>query len=462
MTIYIHILSIEALFSRMEEVPLKERDNFLRKNLEKCKKSKLKNLAQEARLKIRECDIEQKPLLEMVIDFFLSKTTSKSPSKKSRKKSKFICPIKYLNKGMDFIRIQQFFKSEDVINTLPEELQSEDPPSVVYSLGNTIRNKILNYKETVAGIDINDKHTFGTRIAECNCQNSSFKNEHLGHVVTGDLRIISNQRLRKLISKGPNYREPCTINWNKCRSEIERGLDECAVQLSKHKRSISLNHLIPWKRKVLEKVDHKIQELRQRITHRTTNPVLKDPEVKRNLEALQTDYVIVPIDKASNNIAVVCKKFYVEVLLKEIGILGPESNTYTAANKSMDEIIFDNILYQNHVAMDVDEKEKTLPSMYWLPKMHKTPVGNRFIIASKFCSTKPLSRNLSTIFKLLYNQIQNYNTKEKYLSNYNMFWVLDNIDPIINKLEKIRQCPSLPLILAPYTLKYLMMNYLVI
>ena len=128
-----------------------------------------------------------------------------------------------------------------------------------------------------------------------------------------------------------------------------------------------------------------------------------------------------------------------EVLLKEIGILGPESNTYTAANKSMDEIIFDNILYQNHVAMNEDEKEKTLPSMYWLPKMHKTPIGNRFIIASKFCSTKSLSRNLSTIFKLLYNQIQNYNTKEKYLSNYNMFWVLDNIDPIINKLEKINR-----------------------
>lgn len=221
--------------------------------------------------------------------------------------------------------------------------------------------------------------------------------------------------------KGPNFREPCTINWNKSKIEIEKGLQETVIQFSKIKKNILQEQLIPWKQKVLEKVDEKIRKLKQRITPKKTNPILKDLEVKQTLESLQKIFVIVPIDKASNNIAIVCKKFYVEVLFKEIGKIGQENNTYTAVERLKKEIIFDNTLYQNHMGMEVNDKEKTLPSMYWLPKMHKTPIGSRFIIASKFCATKPLSQNLSIVFKLLYNQIQNYKTKEKYLSNYNMF-----------------------------------------
>ena len=39
-------------------------------------------------------------------------------------------------------------------------------------LGKIIRNKILNYKETVSSIDTNDNITYGTGIAECDCQQS--------------------------------------------------------------------------------------------------------------------------------------------------------------------------------------------------------------------------------------------------------------------------------------------------
>ena len=35
-----------------------------------------------------------------------------------------------------------------------------------------------------------------------------------------------------------------------------------------------------------------------------------------------------PIDKAANNIAFICKKYYVQVLLKELGLLNTRSNTY--------------------------------------------------------------------------------------------------------------------------------------
>ena len=44
-------------------------------------------------------------------------------------------------------------------------------------------------------------------------QNSKSLNHHDGYIITGDLWIIENKKLCKIISKGPNYREPKTINW---------------------------------------------------------------------------------------------------------------------------------------------------------------------------------------------------------------------------------------------------------
>ena len=97
-----------------------------------------------------------------------------------------------------------------------------------------------------------------------------------------------------------------------------------------------------------------------------------------------------PIDKASSNVSVICKRYYVEVVLNEIGILGDGSDTYERANRSKEEIIDDNRIYSERLGYKLSEKEKDLPTMYWIPKMHKTPVKHWFIVASKSCSTKQI------------------------------------------------------------------------
>ena len=45
-------------------------------------------------------------------------------------------------------------------------------------------------------------------------QNSIFKNDHYGHVITGNLEIIENTMLRNIFKKGPKYRLPQRINWS--------------------------------------------------------------------------------------------------------------------------------------------------------------------------------------------------------------------------------------------------------
>ena len=86
--------------------------------------------------------------------------------------------------------------------------------------------------------------------------------------------------------------------------------------------------------------------------------------------------------------------------------------------------------------MEVNRADKkSLSIMYWIPKLHENPVGSRFIIASKSCSTNPLSKAVSNVFKLIYSRIENFQRKFKLLSNYKKFWVLENVDPVIKNIN---------------------------
>ena len=75
--------------------------------------------------------------------------------------------------------------------------------------------------------------------------------------------------------------------------------------------------------------------------------------------------------------------------------------------------------------------------MYWMPKMHYSPPRARFIVASSSCSTKPLSKTASLIYKKIFNQVQSFHEKSTFYSNYNRFWVIENSFPIIDKLSKL-------------------------
>ena len=52
---------------------------------------------------------------------------------------------------------------------------------------------------------------------------------------------------------------------------------------------------------------------------------------------------------------------------------------------------------------------------------------------------KPLSKAVSNVFKLIYSQIENFHCKSKFLSNYNKFWVLQNVDPVTENINNINR-----------------------
>ena len=150
----------------------------------------------------------------------------------------------------------------------------------------------------------------------CECHNSPHADKFHKHVVTGDLRLINNNNLRKIFSKGPKYRESKTINFEKARTCILSGLEECVNKFcSKH--GINVSFFAEWIANIKEKINTRIVTLNRTLDIYQQKNSLDSPGVRNALETIHSKYVVVPIDKATGNIALVCKRFYASVRLKE-------------------------------------------------------------------------------------------------------------------------------------------------
>ena len=111
---------------------------------------------------------------------------------------------------------------------------------------------------------------------------------------------------------------------------------------------------------------------KKKLQHRNFGPcqkILEDPHIKTYLTELQSKYVLVPADKAGNNIIFVCKYYYIRTLMEELGInSGTNLNsTYINQVNTVDELI------QTHVTtladvfnFELQQKEKNLPLIYWI------------------------------------------------------------------------------------------------
>ena len=105
-----------------------------------------------------------------------------------------------------------------------------------------------------------------------------------------------------------------------------------------------------------------------------------------------------------------------------------------------------NILQQQNTTHDSvfglknnDKEFNCFPCIYWLPKMHKTLSGARFIIAGKKCINKQLSKHVTSAFKLCYSQIDAYHKKTYYFSGTKTFWVIQNRSLLLKCVNKINK-----------------------
>ena len=81
----------------------------------------------------------------------------------------------------------------------------------------------------------------------------------------------------------------------------------------------------------------------------------------------------------------------------------------------------------------VDEDHRKLPTLYWLPKLHKRPYKSRFIANSSACTTTELSILLTSCLTAIKNHVIKYCTTVYERNGKKLFWYIKNSGEILSK-----------------------------
>ena len=96
--------------------------------------------------------------------------------------------------------------------------------------------------------------------------------------------------------------------------------------------------------------------------------VFDDPDVAAESAEIYEKFVVVPADKASNNIVFVCKTHYIKCLMEELGMSTMTGNpTYNLTAMSKDEILQNHHSVMLTFGIYLPEEDTDLPKSYWIP-----------------------------------------------------------------------------------------------
>ena len=279
-------------------------------------------------------------------------------------------------------------------------------------------------------------HQLHKNPSQCGCNTSSHLYKPYGHVITGDFSIIPNSKLRDLIAKGPKYREPFKVDWDKKLSLLCEAVDQYHLQWAK-REMVELSVLSSWKEKVKGQIEERIPKLKQNFKQ-PTGKVLQTVDVKVCLSDLHNKYVFVPADKAPNNIIIICKRYYIKTLIKELGLDNcstPTGNsTYTSCQMSSEDIVNTQDTFMKSLGIELSEEDKRLPYLYWTPKLHISPVKHHFIAGSSKCTTKQLSSLLTKILAVIKTGQGKYCSIKTSHTGVNNIWILMNSTDLLSSL----------------------------
>ena len=164
---------------------------------------------------------------------------------------KYRCNLTFKSKVFDFSNLLNILRSKEVCDNLPYNFDISDIPMVVDNLNPSIRSTLVNYKQFVLHLNI-DEFLKDPNSSKCCCNkyDNSFISNHCVHIITWNLDIVNNERLCQLISKGPKYREPKQICFEEAREEIQAGIDEFTERISNDK-GIHKKQFLEWKSHVM-------------------------------------------------------------------------------------------------------------------------------------------------------------------------------------------------------------------
>ena len=323
--------------------------------------------------------------------------------------------IDFSHKYIDLLNISQLLHDQNLINLFPVK---ETYPKVSFRYSPTIGSSIFNYVKFSKEVRVDDINNY-----PCTCNANRFKDAVHNHVVTGSLDIIDDIEIKSIFGYGSKFRLIPNLDVNKILEDFNNSLNKYINYLS-FKLNLHFGYFAEWKNSLIYAIHNKIN-----VTYNIYPSTISFRRFNNKIKELQNKYVIVPVDKASNNFGFICKRYYAQLLANEIN----SSSTFESTNVSFSDIRDNNIKFL--------KKYKILPSsynipfVYAIPKFHKTPTGFRFITSSFNCINKDISIVLNLILDELSIKIDNECENS---------WIIKNNKKVLESLEQCNGNSTLP------------------
>ena len=161
------------------------------------------------------------------------------------------------------------------------------------------------------------------------------------------------------------------------------------------------------------------------------------PEVRQYINYLHDRFLILPVDKASNNFGIVCKSFYLDVIKNELGISDDGNIIGNTVYKPIYQKVNEEKL-SSTFGMKLLDINHYIPLLYWTSKQHKCPHKFRFIAGASKLYNKQLAIELSLALKCIKNHFKNCCKVIQKRTGISYYWSIDNSHEFINKIADIK------------------------
>ena len=130
-----------------------------------------------------------------------------------------------------------------------------------------------------------------------------------------------------------------------------------------------------------------------------------------------------------NNTIIIWKLYYISTLVSELS----STNTYIKSNESVPNILSK---HNSEISsFNIPISKLDLPTIYCIPKLHKSPYKFRYIANSSNCSTTSLSRHLTSALTAVKEHVAKYCETVLNRNDVNLFWSIKNSGDVIEKIK---------------------------
>lgn len=213
------------------------------------------------------------------------------------------------------------------------------------------------------------------RLPNC-CKDYDAKDTKEKHLSTGNLNVLPNI-IKNALYNGNNFRVTENLNIQKIKDDLEKNEEKNALYICRKTRNSKEKCLNLLKRANAEIIEMIINKIRRGYIIDNHNCNLG--KVQNIAKKISKNFILCPVDKCTNNTAIICKNFYIYKLCEDLGIrINNEANdiiisgndTFEPSNLSSSDILklHSELTYRYFGNGNIHQK---LPTYYLIPKFHK-------------------------------------------------------------------------------------------